>query len=95
MTSKQFSLRILYHLAATGGTVITKCLGVMKNITMLSEIHPQGSPILNVLQQAQRWHHLYEDEEWKRKYNEGKEGFKFVLSIIDIAQRVKTKGEYL
>lgn len=33
-------IRILHTLARTGGTVIGKCIGVMPNVAMLSEVHP-------------------------------------------------------
>ena len=33
-------LRIIHHLACSGGTLISKCLAAMPNIYLLSELHP-------------------------------------------------------
>ena len=33
-------LRTIHHMACTGGTLISKCLAVMPNVTLLSEIDP-------------------------------------------------------
>ncbi len=68
------TIRILHHMARSGGTIISRCLGSMKNITLLSEVSPvpygcitaetigtcaQFHPIL----QAYKWHSLFSVEE--------------------------------
>ncbi|ORE96259.1 hypothetical protein ATO13_05335 [Stappia sp. 22II-S9-Z10] len=49
---------IVSHLASSGGTAISKCIGTMDGVTLLSEIHPHASVALgafNPLYQYQRW----------------------------------------
>lgn len=50
-------IRILHHMARSGGTVICKCLGSMSGIVLLSEIHPAGR-LYNPLYQAHIWYNL-------------------------------------
>lgn len=52
-------VRIVHQLARSGGTLISKCLGCMQDVVMLSEIHPQGGTWFNPLQQAQQWYQLF------------------------------------
>jgi len=51
-------VRLLLHLARTGGTVMSKCLAVMPNVALLSEIHPMGLRSFNPLRQAAEWYGL-------------------------------------
>jgi hypothetical protein len=51
-------LRLLHHMARSGGTLISKCLGCMSGVVLLSEIHPLGTNHFNPLIQAQRWYGL-------------------------------------
>ncbi|RAI00932.1 hypothetical protein DLJ53_17035 [Acuticoccus sediminis] len=49
---------IVSHLASSGGTAISKCLGTMGGVTLLSEIHPMASLSMvsfNPLDQYRRW----------------------------------------
>ena len=39
-------IRILHHMARSGGTIISRCLGCMKDVILLSEIHPLGSRLV-------------------------------------------------
>lgn len=55
------SIAILSHMARSGGTLVCKCLGVMQQVVLLSEIHPDVSIELNALMQAHQWHHLFSD----------------------------------
>jgi hypothetical protein len=38
--NKKPTIRIIHHLACTGGTLISKCISAMPNIFLLSETHP-------------------------------------------------------
>jgi hypothetical protein len=51
------TIRLLHHLARTGGTVISKCLACMEGVVLLSEIHPAGVRFdnMNPLNQAHDW----------------------------------------
>ncbi len=46
------AIRVLHQLARTGGTIISKCLGAMAGVVLLSEINPRGVETYNPLAQA-------------------------------------------
>jgi hypothetical protein len=48
-------LRLIHQLARTGGTTICKCLAVMPDVVLLSEIHPLGVEKIDPLRQAMNW----------------------------------------
>ena len=56
-------MRILHHMARSGGTVISRCLGSMDGVVLLSEIHPAGTRLFNPLQQAHEWFGLFTAED--------------------------------
>ena len=56
-------IRLIHHMARTGGTLICKCLACMKQVIMLSEIHPLGTRMFNPVQQAQTWYQLFSEQE--------------------------------
>ncbi|MDG2560629.1 hypothetical protein P7M34_25440, partial [Vibrio parahaemolyticus] len=37
---KKPTIRIIHHLACSGGTLISKCISAMPNVYLLSEVHP-------------------------------------------------------
>ena len=51
------TIRIIHNLARSGGTLISKCLGSMKTVALLSEIHPKAQQAVsfNAVKQAQKW----------------------------------------
>jgi len=51
-------IRVLHNMARSGGTIICKCLGCMKDVVLLSEIHPAGTKWFNPLDQARQWFNL-------------------------------------
>ncbi len=55
-------IAVLYHLARTGGTLISKCLGAMQQTVLLSEIHPVMS-VMDPLIQAHRFFGLLDEQE--------------------------------
>jgi len=58
-------LRIFSNLARTGGTLVSRSLGSMENIALLSEIHPFGSNFskkFNILLQARKWYQVPSDD---------------------------------
>lgn len=61
--SKMPEIRILHQMARSGGTIICKCLGSMRDIILLSEIHPLGTKLFNPLKQAQEWFNLLTPED--------------------------------
>jgi len=57
------TIRVLHHLARTGGTLISKCLGAMDGVALLSEAHPQGLRWIDPIKQAQQWYGLIDARE--------------------------------
>ena len=58
-------LRIFSNLARTGGTLVSRCLGSMEHIALLSEIHPFGAQVsdtFNILSQARKWYDVPKTE---------------------------------
>ncbi|ABK44145.1 Tetratricopeptide TPR_2 repeat protein [Magnetococcus marinus MC-1] len=53
---KKPTLRLIHHLARSGGTLICKCLGSMEQAMLLSEINPRGVHRFNPRQQAHQWY---------------------------------------
>lgn len=51
-------LRLLHHMARSGGTVICRCLASMDGVVLLSEIHPRGRRMFDPLRQAHEWYGL-------------------------------------
>ena len=85
------TLRLIHNLPKTGGTIISKCLGAQKNVSLLSEIHPKGkqirdkmavnSLIADPIYQAYKWNNLITDEEYKA-YNFDNKDFKTKIDFI-------------
>ncbi len=59
-------IRILHHMARTGGTVICKCLASMGTVILLSEINPRGTKYFDPLNQAATWFRLFSEDDFKR-----------------------------
>jgi hypothetical protein len=51
-------IRLFFHLARTGGTVLSKCIASMAGVVLLSEINPRGLRWMNPLLQAHSFHEL-------------------------------------
>ncbi len=45
-------------MARSGGTLISKCIGCMDGVTLLSEVHPANLKATKPMMQAQKWHKL-------------------------------------
>ena len=88
----QPKIAILYSLARSGGTLISKCLGCMPGHVLLSEIHPRWA-YFNPLVQANEWFKLISDEE----LNEIKStrSTKYIDGIRLISQRCRERGHQL
>lgn len=85
-------IRILHHMARTGGTLICRCLASMNNVVLLSEIHPGGMKVFNPLRQADTWYGLLRPDEVARARS-GEIGF--VEAIRLIAMRCISEGRLL
>jgi hypothetical protein len=81
-------LRMLHHLARTGGTTISKCLAVMPGVALLSEIHPLGVEKISALHQAMGWYGLVTQNEIDQMGSDPD----FARSIRLIAARASARG---
>ena len=76
------TLRLLHHMARSGGTLISKCLGCMSGVLLLSEIHPLGTNHFNPLVQAQRWYGLLSSQDLIELKARGRVGFADAIELI-------------
>lgn len=83
-------IRVLHHMARSGGTIISRCLASMSDIALLSEIHPMG--VRNPFEQAVNWHALFTAEEIHQLLGQS---FTFVDTIEMIRLRCEHRGKYL
>ncbi len=63
-------IRVLQHLARSGGTLISRCLGCMRGVMLFSEVHPDTMRFISAVRQAIDWHGLVsegEAKQWKMK----------------------------
>ena len=87
---KKKTIRLIHQLARSGGTVISKCIGCMDEVILLSEIHPLGTRYFNPLMQAKTWFGLFEEGELKN-FSEPIKTFNDMIRIINdrVEQRDK------
>jgi len=88
MSDERPVIRLLHHLARTGGTTIAKCIAVMPKVALLSEIHPLGMDRISPLHQAKNWYGLVDEREigqWSANPD-------FVTAVRLITQRASAKG---
>jgi len=80
-------IHVLHHMARSGGTIISRCLGCMNNIALLSEIHPYGyeNQLINPLAQAHEWFNLLTPEDIEKI--KASHPFPFIDAIELIKQR--------
>jgi len=96
-------IRMIHHLARSGGTLLSRCLGCMKDVTLLSEIHPVGlalsrtNPrfkVFDPLVQASTWHFLLQADDLIRLQARGRPPT-FDEAITLIRDKVRKKGKVL
>jgi protein O-GlcNAc transferase len=87
-------LRLLHHLARSGGTLISRCLASMQGVALLSEIHPAGAalyyPNYDPLDQAGRWYGLFDAAEAARIGRTRPERFAATIALIE--ERCRARG---
>lgn len=96
-------IRVLHHMARSGGTLISRCLGAMPGVMVLSEIHPRLGQVAPQYQtaispqqpfgQAQRWYQLFNPEEVKMLQTRGSMGF--AEFMMEVHLRVERRGGVL
>lgn len=77
-------------MARSGGTMVSKCIGVMDKVKLFSEIHPDANhvPYMNITDQAHRWYGLSTQADIDR-HDE------FITGVGNIYQAVKAQGAYM
>jgi hypothetical protein len=80
-------------MARSGGTLISRCLGCMSGVLLLSEIHPLGTAQFNPLVQAQRWYGLLSSQDLAELRARGRIGFVEAIELIH--QRSLDAGQRL
>lgn len=83
-------LRIVHHLARSGGTLFSRCIASMNGVRLLSEIHPLAVELFNPLGQALSWYGLFDREDIERFRRMGE--IRFSDAIAAIAERVGQRG---
>ncbi len=81
-------------MARSGGTLISKCLGSMGSVALLSEIHPMGAQQFNPLQQAVVWHNLISKGEAK-SWTRSRRPMSFADVMGEINKRARERGAAL
>ena len=76
------TLRLVHHMARSGGTLISRCLGCMSGVLLLSEIHPLGTAQFNPLVQAQRWYGLLSSQDLAELKARGRIAFGDAIDLI-------------
>ncbi|MDZ4735736.1 MAG: hypothetical protein SGJ07_05250 [Rhodospirillaceae bacterium] len=94
MTGNPPTVRVLLHLARTGGTLISRCLASMAGVAVLSEIHPAGAaihyPVYDPVEQAMRWYGLVDEGERARLGRTTPECFADAIALI--RERAEARG---
>ncbi len=80
--AKKPTVRLLMHLARTGGTIFSKCLAVMPRVALLSEIHPAGLRNFNPLRQAFEWHGLLTTKDVEDFRKSGRMDFADAIDLV-------------
>lgn len=79
-------LRIFHGLARSGGTLVSRCIGCMQGVALLSEIHPWGTAQFNPVDQARAWYGI-----WLPRSLDG-HGKSFVPSIVEIEKKCSDRN---
>jgi len=96
MGSKKPKIRILRHLARTGGTLITKCLGSMDGVVVLSEVHPGNLAVSNPMYQAVEWFGLIDAKQMSRWKRMGVGGGPSMLQFVAMCEaKASARGKAL
>lgn len=85
-------LALWLNLARSGGTLISRCLGCMDGVALLSEVHPLGVKMIDPAEQARRWHSLLKPAEMS-SWRGGRGRYDELMALL--ARRADDKGRRL
>src|SRR5690606_22379105 len=77
------SMRLLFHLPRTGGTLLSRCLASLPGVCLLSEINPRGVSRFNPLRQAARWYGLLQPAEVTSLQDGNFQTLRQAIALID------------
>lgn len=75
-------IRLYFNMARSGGTIISRCLGSMVGVVLLSEIHPLGLAMYNPVVQADQWFDLFTEDDKKRLVATGSVDYLDIIALI-------------
>jgi hypothetical protein len=75
-------IRILHQMSRSGGTIISKCLGCMKDLVLLSETHPSGTQWFNPLHQASEWFNILTNADLQDLQKGPSLGFEDLIDLL-------------
>lgn len=79
--SEDNEIGVIHSLARSGGTVFCKCIGVMNDVVLLSEVNPRGWTV-HPLIQARDWFGLLTDDDMAKLESEPELEFMEVIGLI-------------
>ncbi len=93
---------IIHNLPRVGGTIISKSISAQKDIVLLSEIHPQGLKVRDMMKvkinlgdplyQAQNWYNLFEIDDYNHLE---RSKLNFLDKIKIIYEKVTKQNKFL
>ncbi len=86
--------RVLHGLGNASFVQFSKCLGVMTDVDMITDIHALGINIFSPMDQAQSRYNLFTEEEW-RVLNVKKSTMDFIEAISRIHDRITERGRIM
>ncbi len=90
------AVAVVHQMARTGGTLVNRCLGSMRNIQVLSEVHPLD-PQGKLTRQAAGWFQLLNegDKPWLRGLSARDPVTAFAEIVERLAERSAEQGRHL
>ena len=90
------AVAVVHQMARTGATLVNRCLGSMRDISVLSEVHP-FDPQVKITRQAVRWFQLLgeDDKPWLEALSSRNRLEAFAEIVVCLAERCAGRGQHL
>lgn len=90
------AVAVVHQMARTGGTLVNRCLGSMRHVVVLSEVHPLD-PQGKIARQAATWFRLLSetDKPWLQSLSKRDPVTAFAEFVAQMAERCAGRGESL